>query len=87
MLKISQSLINDLTDANMCPKHIKFKYYEGKERIQSDAMFAGNYFEFHVLGDTRDHNFPVFENVDRKNLKPTKSRSIKSKVNLTKVPT
>lgn len=76
--KISQSLINDLCDAQMCPQYIKFKYVDLILTGQSDVMFNGNYFEYYVLGDTRDHTFPAFDNVNKKNLKPTKS-AVKSK--------
>ena len=79
MIKISQSVINSMCDFDACGQHIKFKYFDKVEGAQSDVMFRGNYFEYFVLGDTRDHNFPEFENVNRKNLKPTKSASKKVK--------
>lgn len=80
MIKISQSLINDLSNFECCSQAIKFKYVDKRQTAQTDAMFSGNYFEYYVLGDTRDHRVPIFTKVNRKNLKPTKSASKKLKI-------
>lgn len=80
MIKISQSLLNEVQDFELCPQHLKFKFVDGLKTSQTPAMFNGNYFEHHVLGSTRDASVPIFTKVNRENLKPTKSATKQKKI-------
>jgi hypothetical protein len=66
MIKISQSLIKDTIEKDVCPYFIKQKYIDRKEGEQSLAMLKGNYFEHHLLGRTRDGVEPKFEQLKTK---------------------
>jgi hypothetical protein len=60
----SQSYVRDAVDVDACPMRLKFKYLDRlEERTDEDtrnAMFYGRYFEWHLLGATRDGIEPVF---------------------------
>lgn len=77
-MKISQSFINDVVigdpkDPRSCPRYLNFKYVQGKDIKVSPAMLAGRYFEWHLLGATRDGIEPVIPRVGVKDLRPPKS--------------
>lgn len=61
----SQSYIRDAVDVDACPMRLKFKFLDKlPERVDEDtrnAMFYGRYFEWHLLGATRDGVEPVFK--------------------------
>lgn len=84
-MKISQSFINDAlgaaeTDPASCPKYLNFKYVQNLDIDCSDAMMAGRYFEWHLLGATRDGIEPILPRVGVKDLRPKKSSTKKAKV-------
>jgi hypothetical protein len=60
----SQSLINSAIDRDVCPKYLKYKYLEKIEEKETEetksVMFRGRYFEWHLLGATRDGQEPKF---------------------------
>jgi hypothetical protein len=60
---LSQSFINDAIDREVCPKYMQYKYIDGAEQDneeEKNVMFRGRYFEWHLLGATRDNIEPVF---------------------------
>lgn len=65
MFRYSQSYVRDAVDVNVCPQALKFKFVDGLEENEDDdtknAMFYGRYFEWHLLGATRDGVEPVFK--------------------------
>lgn len=63
-MKISQSLIRDLWDVDVCPRFIHFKYIEKRHAEPTDAMLKGLYFEWHLLGAVRSGIEPVFKRLD-----------------------
>lgn len=85
-IKISQSFIKDAlkTRSNdpkimfkpeYCPQFLKFKYVDGLRTEPSDAMLYGQFFEWHLLGATRDSIEPIIPKKNIKDLRPTKSAS------------
>lgn len=60
-MKISQSLVRDISDPDVCGRYIHFKYVLGEKTDPTDAMFNGLYFEWHLLGTVRDGKEPKFE--------------------------
>lgn len=85
-VNISQSLIKDIMAMNSpdskdiikpvnCPKWIKYKYVDGLETKPSDAMLYGKFFEWHLLGATRDGIEPIIPRIGVKDQRPTKSAS------------
>jgi len=80
MVNISQSLINDVlynSDDQLspcsCPLFLKRRYVDKWETSGSDLMLAGRYFEWHLLGATRDMVEPKIPRVNVKKLSPTSS--------------
>lgn len=85
-IKISQSFIKDAMKTKSldpkvqclpayCPQFLKFRYVDKLETKPSDAMVLGNYFEWHLLGATRNGIEPVIPKKGIKDLRPTKSAS------------
>lgn len=79
-MQISQSLINDIlyngddqAEPASCPLYIKHRYVDKWETPCSDVMLAGKYFEWHLLGATRDMIEPIIPRINIKRLSPTKS--------------
>jgi hypothetical protein len=61
----SQSLYKELLNKDSCPLYIRYKYIEGIQTEPSDLMFRGQYFEYHLIGGTRDGNIPLFKPLKR----------------------
>lgn len=85
-VNISQSFIKDAMktrsvdpkiqiEPSYCPQHLKFKYVEGKRTAPSDAMLYGQFFEWHLLGATRDAVEPIIPKKNVRDLRPSKSAS------------
>lgn len=85
-VKISQSLMKDIyatrsvdpkeiVKPKHCPRHLKYKYVDGLETVPSDAMLDGKYFEWHLLGATRNGIEPILPKINVRDLRPTKSAS------------
>lgn len=81
---ISQSFINDafvtqsdfpkeMIKPQYCPRYLMYKYVEGLKTEPTTAMQLGNYFEWHLLGATRDGIEPLIPQIGIKDLRPTKS--------------
>jgi CRISPR/Cas system-associated exonuclease Cas4 (RecB family) len=67
-MKISQSFINDAIRNDVCPKRLEYKYVlhvEPDNENEENPMFRGRYFEWHLLGKTRDGIEPVFKPLQR----------------------
>jgi len=64
MVKYSQSYIRAALDVDACPAALKFKFIDKIKEKEDDetrtAKFNGRYFEWHLLGATRDGMEPVF---------------------------
>lgn len=80
MIKISQSVINDVlynfddkSSPNSCPLFLKYRHVDNLQTPQSPLMLAGNYFEHHLLGATRDGIEPIIPRVNVKDMRPGKS--------------
>jgi hypothetical protein len=62
---LSQSFMNDAIKNDICPAYLKNKYIdlieEREEEDTKNAMFKGRYFEWHLLGATRDGIEPIFD--------------------------
>lgn len=79
-MKISQSFIGDTLKTGdlepaTCPHYLKLKYLEKMSTPPSDAMLYGQFFEWHLLGATRDGIEPKIPRKGIKDLRPTKSAS------------
>lgn len=77
-LQISQSLINDVIyngskelEPASCPLYIKRRYVDKWQTPDSELMLAGRYFEWHLLGATRDMIEPIIPRINKKKLSPT----------------
>jgi CRISPR/Cas system-associated exonuclease Cas4 (RecB family) len=64
-MSISQSFIKDSMGNDVCPKYIKYRFVDRIELPPTDAMLKGKYFEWHLLGATRDGTEPKFEELSR----------------------
>lgn len=62
--------------ANYCPQFLKLRYIDGLQTKPSDAMLYGQYFEWHLLGATRDGKEPKIPYIGVKDQRPTKSAHI-----------
>lgn len=60
-----------------CPRFLKFKYVDGHGmKVEpTPSMLNGAYFEWHLLGATRDGVEPVLPRIGVKDQRPTKSAS------------
>lgn len=98
-IKISQSFIKDalktrsidpkiMFKPEYCPQFLKFKYVDGIRTEPSDAMLYGQFFEWHLLGATRDAIEPIIPKKNIKDLRPTKSASKNAMIEyiMTKAP-
>lgn len=85
-IKISQSFIKDALKTrsidpkdqikpSFCPQYLKFKYVDGLQTKPSDAMLNGQFFEWHLLGATREGIEPKLPRKNIRDLRPTKSAS------------
>lgn len=85
-IKISQSFIKDALKTrsidpkdqikpSYCPQYLKFKYVDGMQTKPSDAMLNGQFFEWHLLGATRDGIEPILPKKNVRDQRPTKSAS------------
>jgi PDDEXK-like domain of unknown function (DUF3799) len=53
-INISQSLIGDVWDVNLCPHAIRLKYIQRVKVEPTEAMLKGNVFEYKLLGSTTE---------------------------------
>jgi CRISPR/Cas system-associated exonuclease Cas4 (RecB family) len=60
-MSISQSFIKDSMGSDVCPKYIEYRFVKRIELDPTPAMLKGKYFEWHLLGATRDGEEPKFE--------------------------
>lgn len=81
-IKISQSVINDFlynsedqSAPASCPLFLKYRHLDKLETPCSPVMLAGKYFEWHLLGATRDMIEPIIPKVGVKDLRPKSSDS------------
>lgn len=85
-VKISQSFIKDALKTKSldpkiqckpqyCPQFLKHRYIDGLQTKPSPAMQLGNFFEWHLLGATRNGIEPLLPKKGVRDLRPTKSAS------------
>ena len=70
---ISQSLMKDCSPYDVCPLYLKYRYVDKLPQSNEDeinAMFRGRYFEWHLLGATRDGVEPKFNALSKASKKP-----------------
>lgn len=54
-----------MIDKDVCPKAVYYEFVKKMPSEETDLMFRGKYFEWHVLGATRDGIEPVFGKLKR----------------------
>lgn len=84
-MKISQSFIGDTLKTGdlepaTCPYYLKLKYVDKMSTPPSDAMLYGQFFEWHLLGATRDMVEPIIPRKGVRDLRPTKSAGKQVKI-------
>lgn len=63
----------DTLKPQKCPMYLKYKYADNLETNCTESMLYGKFFEWHLLGATRNGVEPVIPKVNIRDLRPSKS--------------